>query len=65
MDFGSLVDVINENALLISELIAREIDQLEPKHEETVDDRLYSLCMFYRAAILVHEGKAGGNEAVH
>ncbi len=52
MNIPDLVDVVNENALLISELIAEGILLVDTEHQLSTDNALYALAMFYRAAIL-------------
>ena len=64
MNLPDLVDVVNENAMLISEMIAAEILLVDTNRTSSVDDRLYSLAMFYRAAILDLETKLA-NGLVH
>jgi hypothetical protein len=49
---------VNENAVLISRLIAEEILLVDTEHRMSVDDRLYALAMLYRGAILDLEAKA-------
>jgi len=58
MDLPSLTDVVNKNAILITRLIAEEFEQVDTERKLSVDDRLYALAMFYRAAILDLETKA-------
>ncbi len=58
MNIPDLVDVVNEHAVLISELIAEEILLVDTKHQLSTDDALYALAMFYCAAILDLEAKA-------
>ena len=57
MNISSLVDVVNKNAFLIMDLIAEEIDLVDRKRVLSVDDRLYALAMFYRAAVIDLETK--------
>ncbi len=58
MNIPDLVDVVNENAVLITRLIAEEIPLVDTKHQLSTDDAIYALAMFYRAAILDCEAKA-------
>ncbi|MEO6816964.1 MAG: hypothetical protein ABI177_09695 [Edaphobacter sp.] len=53
----SLLDVVNENAVLLSKLIAEEILLVDIEGRMTADNRLYALAMFFRAAILDLEAK--------
>lgn len=57
MNIPALLDVVNENALLIRELIIEEISLVDSEGSLSFDDRLYALAMFYRAAILDLEAK--------
>jgi len=58
MNLPDLVDIVNENALLISKLIAEEILLVDTEQRMNADNALYALAMFYRAAILDLEAKA-------
>ncbi len=58
MNIPDLVDVVNDNAVLISKLIAEEILLVDTEHRMSADNALYALAMFYRAAILDLEAKA-------
>jgi hypothetical protein len=58
MNLPDLIDVVNENAVLLSKLIAGEILLVDTEGRMTADNRLYALAMFYRAAIFDLEAKA-------
>lgn len=58
MNLTDLVDVVNDNAVLITKLIAEEILLVDTEHRMSTDNALYALAMFYRAAILDLEAKA-------
>jgi hypothetical protein len=58
MNLPDLIDIVNENAVLLSKLIAEEILLVDTEGRMTADNRLYALAMFYRAAILDLEAKA-------
>lgn len=60
MDISSLVDVVNQNAFLIQDLMADEIDLVDTRGELSNEARLYALAMFYRAAIIDLETKMAG-----
>jgi len=52
MILPDLVDVVNDNAVLITKLIAEEILLVDTEHRMSTDNALYALAMFYRATIL-------------
>jgi hypothetical protein len=58
MNIPDLVDVVNENAVLITRLIAEEILLVDTEQRMSTDNALYALAMSYRAAILDLEAKA-------
>ncbi len=58
MNLPDLIDVVNENAVFISKLIAEEILLVDTEHRMSADNALYALAMFYQAAILDLEAKA-------
>jgi hypothetical protein len=58
MNLPDLVDVVNDNAALITRLISEEILLVDTEHRMSTDNALYALAMFYRAAIIDLEAKA-------
>lgn len=60
MNLPDLVDVVNDNAALITRLISEEILLVDTEHRMSTDNALYALAMFYRAAIIDLEAKAAG-----
>jgi hypothetical protein len=58
MNIPDLVDVVNDNAALITRLISEEILLVDTEHRMSTDNALYALAMFYRAAIIDLEAKA-------
>lgn len=57
MNLPDLVDFVNDSAPLLTRLISEEILLVDTEHRMSIDDRLYALAMFYRAAILDLEAK--------
>ena len=45
MNIPALIDVVNENAVLITELIKEEILLVDTEHQLTFDNRLFALTM--------------------